>query len=167
MASGFDITTIMQALYDWATLQTGHPVVWLYQNGPKPAKPFITLNITGPQRTAARDDFRVESGGIDQVLEGQRKFNISVNAYAEDDGDHISIADDLATSLQLPSVYELLYTKKIGIGEIRNVIDLSQLLDTKYERRAQFDFDIFVASNVIATTELIEQAIVENKILEG
>jgi hypothetical protein len=167
MASGFDITTIKQALYDWATPQAGLPVIWLYQKGPKPTKPFITLNIIGPQRVAGRDDFRVESGGTGQVLEGQRKFNVSVNVYADDGDDPISVADDLATSLQLPTVYELLHTKNIGVGEIRNVIDLSQLLDTKYERRAQFDFDIFVASNVIATTELIEQTIVENKILEG
>lgn len=162
--SGIIIENIRKALYDWAERNSSCRVVWLYESGPKMPKPFISLNLVGPYKVGTNDNLNVPADDTELKISGQRKFSVSVNVY--DNKGSLQTASDLQTSLELPGEIETLNTANIGIGEIRNVIDLTQLLDTKYEYRAQFDFDIFTASVLLAPTETIEQAPIENKILE-
>lgn len=162
--AALDLVSIEKALYDWAVRNSNYTVVWLYESGPKPAKPFISLNLVGPHKIGTNDNLGVPEGETELKIRGQRKFSVSVNVYG--DTSTRQDASDLQTSLDLPGEIETLNVANIGIGEIRNVIDLTQLLDTKYEHRAQFDFDIFTGSSLLAPVETIEQAPTENKILE-
>lgn len=162
---GINIENIQKALYDWGVRNSDIRVVWLYESGPKMQKPFVSLNLVGPYKIGTNDNLGVPVGATELTISGQRKFTVSVNVYGN--ASMLQAASDLQTSLDLPGEIETLNAANIGIGETRNVIDLTQLLDTKYEYRAQFDFDIFTGSALSAPVETIEQAPIENKILEG
>jgi len=161
---GIDVENIRKALYDWAVRNSTFQVVWLYEPGPKPEKPFVSLNLIGPYKIGTNDNFGVPAGEVELKISGQRRFSVSVNVYGNDST--LQSASDLQTALGLPAEIDFFNVANIGIGEIRNVIDLTQLLDTKYEHRAQFDFDIYTASALLASCETIEQVPIENKILE-
>lgn len=161
---GINVGNIQKALYDWAVRNSTYQVVWLYESGPKPEKPFVSLNLVGPYKMGTNDNLGVPEGETELKIRGQRKFSVSVNVYGNEST--LQSASDFQTSLDLPEEIEILNVANIGVGDIRNVIDLTQLLDTKYEHRAQFDFDIFTGSSLLAPVETIEQAPIENKILE-
>lgn len=157
------ISAIQDALYDWAYAVTGGTVVWQYGAGSKPGKPFVSLNLVGPRRTGFTDHIKKLAGDLDFRQEGMREFTVSVNVY--DDADAQTWATMLQASLDNDIYIDQLQGEKIGIGLVGGVSDLSQLLETKYERRALFEFVIFVAYNEEFTQEVIETVEFNNNIL--
>jgi hypothetical protein len=137
----FAITVVQKALYDWAVDNFGdYSVIWEKGKGPRPEKPFVSLNISGAPQFGGED--HVREG--DQLC-GNRMFMISVNIY--DTTEAMQKAIDLRTTLQRPDVVDSLQESGIGIGEINPVTDISELLDaSNWEPRAHFDFGVIVAS---------------------
>jgi hypothetical protein len=158
-----NISGIKDALYDWAHAITGGRVIWEFEAGTKPAKPFVVLNLIGPQKLGFKDSLIKLGGDKDFRIEGMRSFTVSVNVF--DEADAQTVAHRLQSSLDNPLYIDQLSGEKIGIGRCGKVTDLSELVETEYERRAQFDFDIFVAHNEEVTTEVIETAAWANEIL--
>jgi len=159
---GLDITALQDALYDWAYAVTNGTIVWQYGAGSKPGKPFVAMNLVGPRRTSFTDDDVPAAGDLQFRQQGMREFTVTVNVY--DDADAVTVASMLQSSLDNSVYIDQLQGEGIGIGQVGGVSDLSQLLETKYERRAQFDFMIFVAFNEDYTQYVIEQAQVTNNI---
>lgn len=175
MSIGIDFIKLKQAMVKWveATLaQDIAGVVWYPWPGTKMAKPFIMLRLVGPAKVG-RDNFDGSNLG------GQRRFTVTVNAYAENpnqldqgggqlaqNGGAIELINRLQTSLENPVMVDLLYGYGVGIGEIMDATDLSELLDTKYEHRAAFDFFVFVGQNVTVDAGQISTAVPTNNIPE-
>jgi hypothetical protein len=158
-----DIAPIKKALYDWAVRVTGGTAIFEYGDGPKPGKPFVTMNIIGPLKAGFTDSVRgKDTGDLDFEQTGQRAFTVSVNVY--DDSDAISWASKLQTSLDNPVEIDTFARADIGLGDAGDVNDLTEILETKYERRAQFDFTIFVASNIDFTNDVIETVNYQNNL---
>lgn len=156
-ASGLNISEIKDALFDWAKAASGlddQQIMWEMDEGTKPTKPFIGLNLIGPRKVMGRDYLSVPDPDAlpkeSSMLQGAREFTVSVNVYAdpENNVDVNQLATDLQTSLEIQQLADALSDAGIGVGEVGEPIDLSELLETKWERRAQFDFKINVASNV-------------------
>jgi hypothetical protein len=154
-------TTIQDALQAWASSVVGAqiPVIWALGGGTRPEKPFVTLNIRGPIKVPAIDHLEDDL----KTLGGSRQYTVTCEVLtAVQDStlkweDAMQYAANLVASLDDPAIDDLLYAAGIGVGEIFVVQDLSQLLDTKFERRASFDFHINVASNyTIADLPVIE-----------
>ena len=161
---------IRTALAAWVMKALGTDVsgvVWYPWPGTKMPKPYVMLRIVGPAKVG-RDDF---DGSI---LSGQRRFTVTVNAYGDSPNEidqdggvqdregPIGLVARLQTSLEDPSVVEALYAAGIGVGEIMEAVDLSELLDTKFEARAAFDFHMFAASNVAVDAGQISGARILN-----
>lgn len=157
------IDDIKQALYEWATRVTSGTVIWLYGDGPKPDKPYVTLNLIGPQKPGFLDDVNgTDTSDLSFVQSGQRTFTVSVNVYS--DSDALTWAYQLQASLDNPVEIDIFNKADIGLGDTGDVNDLSELLETKWERRAQFDFTIFSASNIEFENDIIETAETENNL---
>lgn len=158
-----DQATIKKALYDWAVRVTGGTTIHDYGDGPKPGKPFVTINVIGPQKPGFTDSVRgLPTGDLDFEQTGQRVFSVSVNVY--DDSDAVTWAGKLQSSLDNPVEIDTFTRAGIGLGEARDVNDLTEVLETKYERRAQFDFDIFVASVIEFTNDIVETVEYQNNL---
>ena len=142
---------------------TNGTVVWQYSAGSKPGKPFVALNLVGPSRTGSTDYTAKLAGDQEFRQEGMRTFSVSVNVY--DDTDALTWAMKLQASLDNQLLIDQLQGEGIGVGNVGGVTDLSQLLDTEYERRAQFEFTIFVAYNDEFSQDVIDDVQFENNIL--
>ncbi len=161
--AAFDLSAIQQALYDWATRITGGQAIFEYEAGTKPGKPFVSINVVGPMKPGFTDSVRGKNtGDKDFEQSGQRKFMVSINVY--DDLDAITWAQALQSSLDNPVEIAYFREADIGLGDAGDVNDLTEVLDTKYERRAQFDFTIFYATNIPFTDEIIETVDYQNNL---
>lgn len=162
--STIDINEIKDALYDWAFAVTGGVVILDFEDGTKPDEyPFVSLNLIGPRKTGFTDSITPDDAGELEFLQsGMRAFMVSVNAY--DASDAQTTAHNLQKSLDNPVFLDQLRSENIGVGTISEVRDLSQLLDTQYERRAQFEFTIYVALNEEITLDVIETMQYQNNI---
>lgn len=159
----FDLSAIQQVLYEWATRVTGGQAIFEYEAGTKPGKPFVSINVVGPMKPGFTDSVRGKNtGDKDFEQSGQRKFMVSINVY--DDLDAITWAQALQSSLDNPVEIAYFREADIGLGDAGDVNDLTEVLDTKYERRAQFDFTIFYATNIPFTDEIIETVDYQNNL---
>lgn len=155
-----NITEIETALYNWAAAVvaaagSSAQVIFLNQDGPRPTPPFVGLNLIGPRMTGG-SDHQSDQGTGDQgfIQQGMREFTVSVNVYAENDS--LTLATKLHSSLNNPVYFDQLAEDKIGVGAVNDVNDLSQFLETEWERRSQFDFMIYSGVNDEYTSPIIE-----------
>lgn len=124
-------------------------VIWDDESGVRPKLPCITLKlVTKSVKLGAKDELRYK-GSDSFTLNGQRTGLLSVNAFGLD---AIQVANDLKDSLQLEAAMSLLRAKEISILAESDVRDLSELRDTKIEKRAQFDL-------TLGYTRIIDEAI--------
>ncbi len=74
---------IQNAIASWAATATGLTVRWAGQNAPRPAYPFVVLNIIA-EKQLGQDEERYEYNDEDDVLDvnigGNRGFTVSVQA---------------------------------------------------------------------------------------
>ncbi len=84
---------------------------------------------------------------------------LSVNAFGLD---AIEIANDLKDSLQLEAAMSLLRAKEISILTESDVRDLSELRDTKIEKRAQFDLTLGYTKVIDETITPIESVEIDD-----
>lgn len=137
-----NIVNLKLAIYNWATDNFGdYAVIWEKTSGPRPAKPYVSLNIMSSNPFGGDDHVR-DNGR--QVC-GNRVMMISVNVYTN--GEPWQQTMDLRASLQRTEVIDFFQENGAGIADIGPVTDLSQLLDeTVWEFRAHFDFGLIVSS---------------------
>ena len=138
---------VQDALSAWVGGVTGFSsVVWADQNFDKPALPFALLDTFGPT-----------SGGMTSSLEqanealGQMQtWTVTVQVFTGVPDSSGSVQDafqyalDLRASQDDPSVTAALSAAGVGIGERQAVQNLSATMETEFQRRAVFDFDINV-----------------------
>ncbi len=156
-----DERALRKALVDWAKAGSRLEVIWLDQNGPRPPKPYVGLNIFGPRKEASTD-YPTDKG---EAISGMRAYTVSVHAYVnppEFDTTHpdaSQILGDLTNFLEHPDALDALNEAGIGVGEVNSVQDVSSALETKFERHFNFDFEIHVASKMpiqVQTVETVE-----------
>jgi len=157
-----NIEIVKDVIFEWASNNFGEGVIWSKQDGVKPIKPFVELNLLdGGKKTGFTDNFRDGS-----LLCGNREMVVSVNVY--DNVDAMIKANDLKDTLDDPNVIDFFQATNIGISEVRNVVDLSQLLDSaSWERRAQFDFTVYFAFNKLIDAGQILTVELTNNLIGG
>lgn len=134
---------IEDALWKFVSDTTGKTTIWDKQDvygvnkAKRPTPPFVTLNIISGPTPVGYADFIYKSG--DKYTERiRKKFTLSVNVYALNN--HMGIATSIWTALQDENV--LLGLRRSGISYWPNndgVRDISQLLETGHELRANID----------------------------
>jgi hypothetical protein len=137
----FEVSAVENAIYEWAVDNFGdYAVVWDKQDGTRPGRPFVMLGMNSSPNFGGQDHMRGSR------ICGNRMLMVSVNVYADDEVMQKTL--DLRTSLFSPAVIEKFDLAGIGIGEINGVTNISELLDNRtWEKRAQFDFGVIVASD--------------------
>lgn len=136
-----DFNTVMQNVYTWVTqnVPSTIPVIFLYQNGPRPQVDYVTLNMSslvqiGEDYTPDPTD---DTGLADMA--GDREMTIQIAAYGGKNVDPFTILENLRSSLQKVTVLDTLRVNGICYANHYPINDTSTLIDTLYERRAQMD----------------------------
>jgi hypothetical protein len=130
--------TVQTALYNWAVanLPSGMPVIFYYANAPRPTVSYVTLNIQSV--VAVNQDWTDSSTDVNGVvnMKGDRQFTLSIQAYG---GDTLTTLENLRTSLQKQTVLDTLRANGIVFYQSLTINDITALVDSRYESRAQLD----------------------------
>jgi hypothetical protein len=128
----------------------GVTVVWAPQAGtfPMPAKPFVTLRLISTDNaqgavSGTMDELRSTADPLVWQFVHQRRHVLSVNAYSnatQQDGSAFDILSKINRRLQLASVQAALLAAGLRLWQTSAVRDLSAMLDTRGEGRAQCDY---------------------------
>jgi len=126
------------AIYTWiSTILSGLTIIWDKPNQPRPTLPYATMNISQGSRSI---------GGADQVYKEEDTFTqiqrkvltLTVNIYALNA--YLAYMETLINSVALSSIQTILRVAGFASWGHSDPVDVSQLLDTKFEPRVSADF---------------------------
>jgi len=152
--------TIENALVSWLSTEMSAVTVILAEQGaPKPGSPFATIKLSGARGQGLDDRLDITDPGAPayatQDLLGDRRAPVSVQLFGAGALDY---ARQAADSLNLQTVRDALWAAGLAPvlppGEVR---DLTGLVQTDFEERAQFDFDLVWGDSYTDTIPLIER----------
>lgn len=162
-----NFATVKTSLYQWAitVLPGGMPVIFYEPNAPRPAVAYVTLYLNSIVSVGQdwSDDDADNSGVIN--MKGDRQFTLQVQAYG---GDPLTVMENLRTSLQKQSVLDTLRAGGIAFYQSIAIADITELVDSQFERRAQLDILFGIGQiytdapgffDTIEIEEIIENAI--------
>lgn len=153
-----DFETVKTNLYAWALANSpGCSVIFLNENAPRPAQPYVTLllsplNQIGEDYTPKAD----ASGLVDMV--GDREFTLQIQTYG---GDCITRLENLRSSLQKQTVLDSLRANGIVFVNHFGINDTTELLDSRFEKRAAMDVLFRIGQDYQDNLGLIETVEVE------
>ncbi|MBL6722479.1 MAG: hypothetical protein ISQ13_00560 [Candidatus Margulisbacteria bacterium] len=150
-------------LFDWVrdhsidgcfpSLRESH-IVWAEQSEFQPKAPFVVLKIiAGPNEAGNGDDLRFDEAQQHFYTDGMRSITLNIQIFGPDAYDIIS---KLHASLQNPAVQEYFQSQGISCYDASGIIDLTELLDQKFEKRKSMDVFFYVPCNYPTSIEVIE-----------
>lgn len=149
--------TTKETLLEWAegNLQnTGVPVVWANQNAPRPALPFVTLQILSRVDKEWSDIGNVDDSGNCEII-NDRAITVSIQGFGPDCTDEVQALHD---SLERITVQETLRAGGVCfIRTVSGVTDLTDTIGSKFEERAGFDIEVRVSSVVVDNPNYIDR----------
>lgn len=160
-----DVEALKKGVFTWVTAvvaasQPDKPtaIVWNNPNAPRPPLPYFRLNLIGPTRIGHDEirDVGLHSGN-DFQLTGPRTFNLRVDSYGHDTQQEIT---DVQTSMSDPNNQATLRSVGLAFSTETGIIDLTELVNSVFERRYQFEVtllaheDVTVRPGVIGNTEI-------------
>lgn len=158
-------TAIKSALQTWvvaavASLDDAH-VVFAEQAAPQPpSSPYATIKIVGPIQSIGQEHeygWGTDPGQPDYVpqkLAGDRRVTASVQIFGTG---ALDLAREAAQSLGMQSVRDTFALSGLApVAGIPDVLDLTELLDTSWEERGQFDCEFFFGDTYTDDVPVIE-----------
>jgi hypothetical protein len=142
-----DLVAFENALHAWVAGAAGVEAIWSSQNAPAPALPYLTLRLVGPVRLgdqlASRTNLANPAGQeIERTLTEHEEWTLSVHAFASP-ATGASAARALlqaaALKMQLPSQRDALSASGLALVEVGDTSDLTALVGSQHESRAQMD----------------------------
>lgn len=141
----FDKSSIKNILYSWvSSIITTKQFIWLDQNSPRPSLPYLGGRIGS--YSFIHDDYvgSPDSSGYSEIT-GNREFVLYLEAYGNTSFESL---EQLVMSLNKIDVISLLISNNIVfVNEMNDIVDLSELLDSRYEERASLDLLFRIASS--------------------
>ena len=157
---------LQDAIWSWA--QENVPpqctVIWDKPNVPRPCEPYVTLNLTTVSVKTGHDSWQYISGD-DFRIGGQRTLTLSVIAYGPNLEEQMNqeiksaqqICTDLRDSLENPLVLEKLRKNGLAVHNEPTVQDISALLESGFQDRANVDITFGYAHNQRVPVGIIEK----------
>lgn len=133
-------------------------VIFEFEDGPKPDKPYATVKLTGPIKVGTTDEIRMGSQTFPQ-----RTFKCEVKFLSNDES-AANMANAVQCAFEQPQFRQPLIDAGISIGNVLPVTDLSQWLDTFTERRCLLEFDVMVAALVDYDGGLINEVDIDGTV---
>lgn len=131
-------------------------------SSPRPALPYFGFKITTPGVRHGNDalsfvGFDADGGRI-EILSGSRRMAVSFQAYGTSHEQAYGMMALWQAALQRTDVQEALRLATISVWDIGDVRDLSALVWTKFEGRAQMDVTFGVLSQLQVVTPCVAVA---------
>lgn len=158
-----DYENVKTALYDWASLvlPLTVPVIYYQPNAPRPEVPYVTLHILSSVSIHQDwSDNNINNAGI-LSMKGDRQFTLQIQSYG---GDVITRLESLRTSLQMQSVLDTLRDEGIAFYQSFQINDITELVDSEFEKRAQMDILFGIAQTYNDNVGFFEEVELQEKL---
>lgn len=160
-----NFATVKNGLYVWCSTVVGPsiPVIFWQPNAPRPTIPYVTLFIqsvvsVGQDWASGEAD---NLGVVDQ--RGNRQFTLTIQAYG---GDPLTLLENIRTSLQKQSVLDILRGNEIVFYTAQTINDITDLVDSKFERRASLDVLLGIGQVYTDAPGFFDEAEIQELVLD-
>lgn len=138
-------------------------VIWANESGVRPKLPYVSLNFINPgMRMGSKDNIEYAGDDAFQVV-GQRSATLSVNAFGDE---AIQQLMNFRDALETAEAMDYTREQQISIVPDGKPKDLSELVDTKIEKRAQLDLSVGYTVSIEENYGPIDSVEVNNVINE-
>jgi hypothetical protein len=145
--------TIEAAVVTWLSDATSKTVILANQGTPRPARPYLTVLISSVRTVGGEDARAISAVGV-QTIYGDREVSVSVQAFG---AGALDLARAAALALNKETVRQKLATSGLCPSGITPIVaELTELLETDFEERAQFDAVLALGETYTDTVGLIE-----------
>jgi len=144
------------------------------QNVPRPKPPYFTINMLTPLIRESFSDSVTHQAPDTSVpvdpetnpdnlfrVSGGRRFTLTLQAYEQgkdkDFFDAQQKLEAIRNGFQVDSVRALLDQAGLSVFDSTDILDVTELLETGYEPRAQMDLLMGIASNFTVKQDVIER----------
>lgn len=150
---------IEDAVYTWVQVSTGQTVIFAEQGPPRPDTPYLTIKVNGPVSVGFDEGRGLAdpTGAPDpavQTYRGEREVSVSVQAFGAGALDYARAAARALSTETTRS--QLAAASLFHRGIVPAVNELTELLETEFEERAQFDATLGFAEEYTDDVYLIE-----------
>lgn len=156
--------TLKTNLYNWAVLvlPANTPIIFLEQNSPRPNVFYVTLFLN--PIVAVHQDWTQSSTNNAGIVEmkGDRQFTLQIQAYGG--SDPLTVLENVRSSLQKQSVLDTLRVNGIAFYSSSDIIDITDLIDSRYEKRASMDILFSVGQTYTDNTGYFDHTLIEQTI---
>jgi hypothetical protein len=133
------------------------PVIIERPNQVRPLKTYLSVRISTPLQRQGSNDSIVHKTGDTFEISGQRRLGVSITCHMVKNSDTMDIRNDFFTAQDLlaqvqdacenPLALETLNDAGIAVWSAGDILDLTELVESGFESRAQIDLVIGLASN--------------------
>lgn len=163
-------STARNGLATWFAGALGYPVFWTNQDMPRPSKPFGQLQVTAgdlPDGVQAGNDEKVIGTGADvgkATIRMFRKHVLSLQVFTDDTVG--SLRADLLLGAALAKLNReadraALVAAGVRVQTVGSVRDLTALLPTRAESRAQADLTVSTMDTLTETTGYVAEVVAD------
>jgi hypothetical protein len=140
-------TAKQAAILTWIQTALSVTAIWDKQNGNRPALPYVSVNIiTGPQNDGAVEAKYKELDTFTYIF--RKIFTLSIQAHSQTT--HLALLGTLINSMILPTQRAPLRAAGLSIYNNQDILptDISELIDTGFEKRASIDVTMAFAEEI-------------------
>lgn len=157
-----NLAGLEQTLWNWASVAatasqgSGVTVYWDNPAAPRPPSPSVRLKIIAGPTMIGLDELQPSSTAPDDfTIVGPRQMTLSVTTYGPAAR---QLASDLQTSLSDPANVATLDAGGLSSMTTSPLRDLSQLMETQFEQRYQFDLELLTTEQYAVAPGSIQEA---------
>lgn len=149
---------IEAAVYTWVQQATGATTIFADQARPRPATPYMVVKLGGPTSVGHDEERSLSDPGAPSyatmTYRGDRELSVSVQALG---AGALDLARAAARALATETTRAQLATSGLcPRGVVPTVNELTGLLETDFQERAQFDATLAFAEDYTDSVPLIE-----------
>jgi len=152
---------IRNALVAWFSLASGAPVIWMHQNSPRPARPYIGLQVTGNDQIGFPYEGPVDGITGIRDLSFDEEFTLSLTIYGSQGSYPGDISKSLRNKLRRESTRQAFFDAGFCYVEPLMIQDIPSLLSPEFEPRAAMALLFRTNSQEPDEVGVIETAVIE------
>lgn len=158
-----DITSFEDTLLAWLTDLLSISVIFANQKGPRPDKPYATINITSVTKIG-RDEETVV--GTDFSYKGNRVIGVSLQ-FLGTDNNVLVYAEQVESALDRSLLKEALTTAEISVLTISEATNVDELIEDGYDKRTAISVRFAIGSTVTIAVDTIDEVNAEKTIKDA
>jgi len=156
-------TEIENIMYGWINGLLSMTAIFAYPDAPRPTSSYVLINFLTDTKlgTHETDGVLQVDDSTNNTYSSMNQTTFSINTYY--DGAYQK-AVDIQKSLMKLTVEEYLFDNGLGFIEMTQIQKIPELIDKKWEERAQFDISFSVRRETTENIETIKKFEIENEI---